>query len=300
MKIIDPSATIIEDELAALSVTQRIDTTAAVCYQRPPKPTEDEAEAFCRKMIKSGHFATLEMAVVHLVTDPWNQVESKFVLVSPTAHGKIIMSGSIRAFMESEGEYGSRVWNFLAQELPLFFTESDAPKGNDVRFARQEEIPDAHRHVAVRFIVNRAVSHELVRHRPCSFLQESQRFCRYGDDDDVAFISPSAFFEDDSNGVDFAYWRQACEYAEIMYIKLLKNRQSPQAARTVLPNSCKTEIILYASLQQWRHIFSLRTGRAADPSMRQVMIPLAEEFGARWPAFFGYQKKYPDQPETKQ
>ena len=298
MKIIEPSATIIENELAALSVAQRIDTTASVCYQRPPKPTEDEAQAFCRKMINSGHFATLELAVDHLVTDPWNQVESKFVLVSPAANGKVIMSGSIRAFMESEGEYGSRVWNFLAQELPLFFAESDAPKTDDVRFARQEEIPDAHKHVAARFIVNRVVSHELVRHRPCSFLQESQRFCRY--DDEVVFISPSAFFTDDANGVDFAHWRQACEYAEQMYLKLRKNGQSPQAARTVLPNSCKTEVILYASLQQWRHILSLRTGRAADPSMRQVMIPLAEEFGARWPAFFGYQKKYPDQTETKQ
>lgn len=298
MKIIEPSATIIENELAALSVAQRIDTTAAVCYQRPPRPTEEEAEAFCRNMIESGHFATLEMAVVHLITDPWNQVNSKFVMVSPSSNGKVIMSGSIRAFMESEGEYGSRVWNFLAQVLPLFFSESDAPRYDDVRFAADDEIPHAHRHVAVRFIVNRAISHELVRHRPCAFLQESQRFCRYGEE--VVFISPSAFFEDDAVGVDFAYWRQACEYAEKMYIKLLKNGKSPQAARTVLPNSCKTEIILYASLQQWRHIFSLRTGRAADPSMRQVMIPLAEEFGSRWPAFFGYQKKYPDQPETKQ
>ena len=67
MRIVPPSATIIEKELAGLSVCQRIDRCASVCYQRPPKPTEEDAEAFCRKLIESGHLPALEMAVVHLV-----------------------------------------------------------------------------------------------------------------------------------------------------------------------------------------------------------------------------------------
>ena len=73
MKIIEPSAVILEPELAGLSICQRIDRCASVCYQRPPKPTEEEAQAFCRKLIESGHLPALEMAVVHLAM-PWQCV----------------------------------------------------------------------------------------------------------------------------------------------------------------------------------------------------------------------------------
>ncbi len=69
---------------------------------------------------------------------------------------------------------------------------------------------------------------------------------------------------------------------EAIYLKLLET-SSPQAARTVLPNSCKTEIIVYCNLEEWRHIFDLRTSNAAEPSMREIMIPLAEEIRKRYP-----------------
>lgn len=297
MKIIEPSATIIEDDLAALTVHQRIDTAASVCYQRPPKPTEEEAVDFCRKMIKSGHGATLEMAVIHLVTDPANVVESKYILASQDDHGKIIMSGSIRAFREADGEYGSRVWNFLAQEFPLFFYESDVPRYNDVRFANDDEIPDSHRHVAVKFIINRAVSHELVRHRPCSFLQESQRFCRYGDE--VTFIRP-LWCNHNSQPDLWTIFETDCRESEARYQSLLEMHRTPQQARSVLPNSTKTELIVYTNLGEWKHIFSLRDSKAADPEMVRVMRPLHEEFRRRWPEFFGYSEKYPNGLETEQ
>ena len=169
MKIIKPSATIIEDELSKLSIYQRIDACASVCYQRPPKPTEEEAQEFCRKMLSVKHMSTLEMAVVPL----WVETEmdlpiSKFILSHSLGWRKgFVVSGSIRAFMEAPGKYKSHIWNLLTEHLPLFFAESDKPKGR-VRFAKPEEIPWQHKHVAARFIVNRAVSHELVRHRPVS------------------------------------------------------------------------------------------------------------------------------------
>jgi thymidylate synthase (FAD) len=143
-----------------------------------------------------------------------------------------------------------------------------------------------HRHLAVKFIVNRAVTHEIVRHRVCSFLQESQRYCRYSEDkfgSEVTFIKP-LFWAEDSE--EYAVWRQATEETERLYFKLLET-STPQAARTVLPNSCKTEIIVYANLEQWQHIFKLRCSKAAEPSMREVMIPLREEFAKRWPEVFG-------------
>ena len=142
-----------------------------------------------------------------------------------------------------------------------------------------------HRFLAVKFVVNRAVTHELVRHRPCTFLQESQRYCRYSADkfgNEVTFIKP-VFFAEQSE--EFGVWKQAMAAMEAQYFRLLET-SSPQAARTVLPNSCKTEIIVYANLLEWRHILALRTSPAAEPSMREVMIPLAQELRHRYPAQF--------------
>jgi thymidylate synthase (FAD) len=129
------------------------------------------------------------------------------------------------------------------------------------------------------------VTHELVRHRPCSFLQESQRYCRYSQDkfgNQVTFIRPLFFT---LGSTEYKLWQQAMEETESLYLKLLET-STPQAARTVLPNSCKTEIIVYCNLAEWRHICRLRTSPAAEPSMREVMIPLETEIQKRYPQLF--------------
>ena len=279
MKIVNPSATIIEKELAGLSVCQRIDRCASVCYQRPPKPTEEEAQAFCRKLIERGHLPALEFATIHLAMPFWDSLdyrEEKYLHVSTAPSNPAgIVSGSIRAFMESD--YGSNMWNFLASELPLFFTESDRQRG-DISFARPEEIPWQHRHVAVRVICSRATSHQLVRHRPCSFLQESQRYCKYGDGIEV--IAPQWFGGD--RAID-AKWTNHMRYCSSEYKTLCAWGLSPQEARGVLPNDTKTELIMYASLPEWLHIFKMRCAKAADPEMRRIMVPLREQFKTEYP-----------------
>lgn len=186
MKIVEPKSEIIEDELSQLSIYQRIAYCAGVCYQREPRKTEEEAQAFCRSMVERGHLTTLEMAVVHLAI-PYDMADiysgEKFLTVTAQWNNpKAIVTGSIRAWLEVEGEYGSSVWDFLAEQYPLFFRRSCSPNGQ-VRLARPNEIPWQHKNVAVRFIVNRAVSHELVRHRPVSYLQE----CLSGDTEVKAF-----------------------------------------------------------------------------------------------------------------
>ncbi|MFA5985836.1 MAG: FAD-dependent thymidylate synthase [Parcubacteria group bacterium] len=149
----------------------------------------------------------------------------------------------------------------------------------------KDENPDLwrrHRFVAVKFIVNRAVTHELVRHRPCSFLQESQRYCNYGldrFDKRVTFIKP-LFFPEDSE--EYQDWLEAVEFTAKKYFKLLKT-STPQAARTVFANSCKTEIIVFTNIEQWNHILHLRTSSAAEPSMREVMIPLQKAMQEMFP-----------------
>jgi thymidylate synthase (FAD) len=285
MKIVNPSATIIEDDLSQLSIYQRIAYCAGVCYQREPRKTEEEAQAFCRRMVEIGHHATLEMAVVHIAT-PGNVRAfegEKYLHVSDNGKLDVYISGSIRAFIESENP--AMQWikgDFMADNFPLFFERGEKTYKLDVRFAEPHEVPWQHRHVAVRFIVNRAVSHELVRHRPCSFLQESQRYCRYSDE--VVFIKP--LWSDTGNANHDELFEYSSAVAEGHYRTFLKRGLKPQQARAVLPNSTKTELIIYASLPQWKHIFSLRCSPAADPEMLRVMRPLREEFMQRYAEAF--------------
>lgn len=293
MKIIEPSASIIEDDLAQLSIYQRIDRCASVCYQRPPKPTDGEARSFCRQMIARKHFVPLEMARVHLVAESCDLPTSSFVDIS-VIHDKFdtyVVSGSIRAFRETA--YESHVLDFLADEYPIFFDGSDSSRGY-VRFAEPHEIPWQHKYVAVRVVCSRAISHQLVRHRLCSILQESQRYCRYDGerfDREVSFVRPlwvpEMFGHGGKDDKLLFLWRGTIRAMEDMYIDLMNGYGlSPQQARGVLPNDCKTELIMYASLPEWMHILNtdtMRCSRHADPEMIRIMLPLREEFVEKYP-----------------
>ncbi len=147
-----------------------------------------------------------------------------------------------------------------------------------------------HRCLLAHITVNRAVTHELVRHRVASYLQESQRYCRYGEErfgGEVQFVRP-CFFEEGSR--EYELWEEAMKRTEALYLELLKT-SSPQAARTVLPNSCKTEIMVHATLEEWQHIFRLRASKAADPSMREIMLMMLPEFEKRFQEVFSPVRK---------
>ena len=291
MKIVEPSATIIEKELAGLSVCQRIDRCAATCYQRPPRPTEEDAEAFCRHLIERGHLPALEFATIHL-SMPWDYAEElvacKYLRAEHNIDGDLIVSGSIRAFMEAGVE--DALTEFLAHHFPVFFQSEDPEEFDgtdfvsDINFAT-DEIPWQHKHVAVRVICSRAISHQLVRHRPCSFLQESQRYCRY--DDEVTFIRPEWADGNDLLAIGF---EDECDSSERRYLARRGVGLSPQQARGALINDAKTELIVYASLPEWRHIFDQRCAKAADPEMRRIMIPLREQFRAEYPEMWEGEK----------
>jgi len=137
--------------------------------------------------------------------------------------------------------------------------------------------------VVVRFIVDRGVSHELVRHRLCSFAQESTRFCNYSGG--VTFIRPPWLDQGGSTSAS-GRWRHAMSRAESDYLALLRGGWTPQQARSVLPNSTKTEIVVGANFREWRTIFGLRVAKAAHPQMRQVMVPLLEEVKTIVPVLF--------------
>lgn len=155
---------------------------------------------------------------------------------------------------------------------------------------RGHEAMIEHSSLSVKFIVDRGVSHELVRHRIASFAQESTRYCNYSKDkfdNGVTFIEPF-FFMGAMRKQSQAYrdWSLAMRECERVYLKLIHDGFTPQEARSVLPNSTKTEITLTANYREWRNFFKLRTAMAAHPQMREVTIPLLAELKQKLPVVF--------------
>lgn len=143
-----------------------------------------------------------------------------------------------------------------------------------------------HNHISVKFICDRGVSHELVRHRLASFGQESTRYCNYSKDkfgNEITVIKPCFLYEDTLN---YKIWEDGCLYAEKTYFDLLKFGLTPQGARSVLPNSLKTEIVMTMNIREWRHFFGLRCDTPAHPQMRELTIPLLSELSTIIPVVF--------------
>ena len=174
-------------------------------------------------------------------------------------------------------------------------TELSAVKMVESLINRGHEAMLEHCVISVKFIVDRGVSHELVRHRMASYAQESTRYCNYSKDkfgNELTFIKP-CFWEHFSDNIEdnFALgeWEAAMADAEKHYFKLIENSATPEQARTVLPNSIKTEVVMTANLREWRHFFKLRalgiTGKP-HPQMLEVTVPLLAEFKALIPVVF--------------
>lgn len=149
--------------------------------------------------------------------------------------------------------------------------------------------------MTVKIVCDRGVTHEIVRHRPASYAQESTRYCNYKGG--VTFIIPPwvDLEPGDYNVEHFSAavstspqgeWMMSCWNTEVTYKYLLDGGWTPQQARSVLPNSLKTEIVITASLAEWQHIFKLRCAEAAHPQMREVMIPLREKARQLYPGVF--------------
>lgn len=141
-----------------------------------------------------------------------------------------------------------------------------------------------HSILTVRFIVDRGISHEIVRHRIASFAQESTRYCDYSTGkfgNEITVIRPCIM-----TSIQAVRWWKYCKEAEKAYITLSEYGATPQIARSVLPNSLKTELVMTANYREWRNFFKLRTTRAAHPQMREVAVPLLEELKRLIPVVF--------------
>jgi len=167
-------------------------------------------------------------------------------------------------------------------------SEDKITKGSAEKFIRSilkrgHESVIEHFSFSVRFICDRGVTHELVRHRLAAYTQESTRYCNYAKKG-VQFIKPFFWVE---GSQEYDTWIKAMDIAEMSYNHLIKIGATPQEARSVLPNSLKTEIVATANVREWRHILRLRTSKAAHPQIREVMLPLLAELKRRLPVLFG-------------
>jgi len=312
MKIIPASYEIMPD---SMPIEKRIELSGRISYKSEGKINDNSAGPFIQKIIKNGHWPVLDMAAVHIVFECTDEIKSracidpvpgmsKYLQVSFFKEDRqtyCLMSGSVRALTEYFRKYPYFVGD-IKQSLYLFspvcfpsfdygVSQSDFYSIFDnLSMFRTftDEIIKKHHYVGVKFTVSRAITHEIVRHRPCGFLQESTRCCRYNEE--ITVIDPKAY---KLNEQDYKMWQTACESAEIDYNLLLMGNP-PQAARNILPHSTKSDIMVYCPLSQWEHILRLRTSPSADPAMREVMVPLAEEMKGKWPMIDLDKKPYSD------
>lgn len=157
-----------------------------------------------------------------------------------------------------------------------------------------------HVYVTIKFICDRGISHEIVRHRIASYAQESTRYCNYSKDkfdNELTFIEPSFWNDYDENMINkpntylyekwqYARWAKACKSSEKIYLDLIEEGATPQEARSILPNSLKTEIMMTINLRSLRNFLKLRTAKGAHPQIKELAIPLLNELKNKIPVIF--------------
>ena len=170
-------------------------------------------------------------------------------------------------------------------------SENNIKEGTAEKFVsnilhRHHESVIEHVSISVRVICDRGVSHEIVRHRLASYSQESTRYINYTNDkfgNELTFIKPCFWNEDDEA---YKTWENMMKNIEETYMKMIASGVTPQEARSILPNSIKTEIVMTMNLREWRHFFKMRCDKAAHPQMREIADMILKEFKAQIPIIF--------------
>ncbi len=150
-----------------------------------------------------------------------------------------------------------------------------------------------HESISVKVVCDRGVTHEIVRHRVASYSQESTRYCNYAKDkfqNQISVIDLSTGFRYDLNDPadsrKYQIWCEAMECAEKYYFQMIEAGASPQEARSILPNSLKSELVMTMNLREWRHFLRLRLSSAAHPQIREIAEMILQVFKEKLPVFF--------------
>ena len=307
MKIIKPSASLMEHNVSAYEFIEKVGRT---CYKSEDKITGGSAEKFVANLVKREHMAMLEHEHIYLLLsnefmgefmNDMDLVDEDLTYFNITRDHKnsiYVLSGSFRSFYDLfKKDYKTNTIEYLKRglkaEYPLVFgcfADSSFYKVSReyslyscVKVDREEfkktfeqrgDILFKHLIHTFLFVTDRGVTHEFVIHRPASFAQESTRYCNYSKDkfgNEITVIEP-CFWEEGSN--EYIEWKSAMKIAESHYFALTDLGATPQEARTVLPNSLKTELIVTATESEWQHIVNLRylgTTGAPHPQIKEVV-----------------------------
>ena len=323
MKLIKPSFEIIEQLSGEEGIYKQIEKVGRVCYKSEDKITEDSYKKFVEMLKSKQHGAMLEHGTVYLKISG-DRVDAYGSLEAETAQALIRRDeNSIVEFYRRnpyskvvETEYRSRETAFITTNLRVLVENN---RMEDLYYLCNP-YPQHKRRITVKFICDRGVSHEFVRHRVFSFAQESTRYCNYSKDkfgNEITFIIPcwidglalqkaasgTIINHDDFGeligeyyysltGKEESYFKPweitpednfvaSLQVSEKLYLELLKQEWTPQQARAILPNSLKTELVMTGFVDDWKHFFELRCAESAHPQARELAVPLQEEFEQR-------------------
>lgn len=275
MKLIKPSVQIIEqDNYDINSIFKTIELAGRTCYKSEDKITEDSAKEFVERMIKSGHGAMLEHGTVYLTIPTFYTQDVGILKYELNPYSKIVT--------RKDYSYITTNYRVLVEHEWL----------DDLKFLSKRNIVHKKR-TTVKFICDRGVSHEFVRHRVFSFAQESTRYCNYTKDkfnNELTFIIP-CWIDDIEEGSYEAYcdyntgklnpaktWYNICLTAEREYEDIINAGWKAQQARSILPNSLKTELIMTGFNDDWRNFFKLRCAPNAHPQAKELADILKKQF----------------------
>lgn len=286
MRLIRPSAEIWTQEAGISGIYKQIERCARVCYKSEDKIGEGTAKKMVEMLTKRGHTAMLEHGTVYLAM-PMETI----IPIEANGWGKYTKNPYSKGFKICEVNGQKRV--AVTTNLRVLVENGWL---DDLKYIC-EPTEYHERRITVRFVCDRGVSHEFVRHRVFSFAQESTRYCNYSKDkfgNEITFIEPCWLDSYNYNGNTYGNcFLTALEAAEASYFDLLKkwddkipdkryktgfrnNPWTPQQARAILPNSLKTELVMTGFISDWKHLFELRTAQNAHPQMRELAIPLKE------------------------
>lgn len=275
MKLIESSVQIIEER----DPYKMIELAGRTCYKSEDKITEDSAKEFVDRMIKLGHGAMLEHGTVYLkiigvFLDPTDcDVDYGHYVVSHYTKNKYS-----KVIIKHDEDWKSDV--YITTNLRVLVENGWM---DDLKYiCEPTELHE--KRITAKFICDRGVSHEFVRHRVFSFAQESTRYCNYSKDkfgNELTFIKPSwGYFKnisyEDAGYFDGDVFESSLKKAESYYFKLIEKGWKPQQARQVLPNATKTELVMTGFESDWEHFFELRCSGAAHPDAKKLADELRE------------------------
>lgn len=291
MELIEPKVEMITER----DIYKRIELAGRTCYKSEDKIKEDSAKKFVKAMIKSNHTAMLEHASLvfqvdsYFIWDTIKRFNRRYLNItecldpnrSSQTNRRLLVSGNIRAINESKNRFLLKAMVDAGYEDAVYSydkIELDKDYNADIKVVdimsieniQSEEILN-HYYPSFRCITDRAVTHEMVRHRPASFAQESQRYVNYEKKGGVEFIKPYWF--DSASYKEKLLFKLSLQNSEGIYKELIEAGLKPQEARGVLPNATKTEIVMTAPMYEWQHFLNLRyfgTTGAPHPDIKNI------------------------------